>query len=144
MAYGLSGVLAGDDELKQLGRRFVDLAMAQYRDSDGVFLEKGGPDSSYQAVAALKLQVWTLYFADKKLDAAIDRAVRWELGRVGPDGRIDTTGNTRTGLGQEQWMGHEKGVNLSEITLCLLYHYARTGDKKSLAAARRIVESRKP
>ena len=26
-------------------------------------------------------------------------------------------------------MGHGKGVNLSEITLCLLYHYARTGNR---------------
>jgi hypothetical protein len=143
LAYGLSGVLANDDELKQLGRRFVDLAMTHYRENDGVFLEKGGPDSSYQAVAALKLQVWTLYFADKKLETAVDGAVRWELGRVGTDGRIDTTGNTRTGQGQERWMGHEKGANLSEITLCLLYHYTRTGDKDSLAAARRIVEGRK-
>ena len=31
-------------------------------------------------------------------------------------------------------MGHEKGVNLSEITLCLLYDYARTGNR---AIARR-------
>jgi hypothetical protein len=144
LAYGLSGVLCGDDELKQLGRRFVDLAMTQYRASDGVFLEKGGWDSSYQAVAALKLQVWTLYFPDKKLEAAAERAIRWELGRIGADGKVDVAGNTRTGLEQEQWMGHPKGVNLSEITLCLLYHYARTGDKDALAAARRIVESRKP
>jgi hypothetical protein len=144
LAYGLSGVLCGDDELKKVGRRFADQAMAQYRKSDGVFLEKGGADSSYQAVAAQKLLVWTLYFPDKKLDAAVDRAVRWELGRIGPAGEIDVTGNTRTGLGQEQWMGHPKGVNLSEITLCLLYHYVRTGDKDALAAARRIVESRKP
>ena len=108
-----------------------------------MFLEKGGPDSSYQAVAALKLQVWTLYFPDKKLEAAVDRAIRWELGRIGADGRIDVAGNTRTGLGQEQWMGREKDVNLSEITLCLLYYYARTGDKNALAAARRIVERRR-
>jgi hypothetical protein len=143
LAFGLSGVVTGDDELKRLGRRYVDLAMTHFRESDGVFLEKGGPDSSYQAVAALKLQVWAIYFPDKKLDAAIDKAVRWELGRVGPDGRIDTSGNTRTGQGQEHWRGHEKGTNLSEITLCLLYAYARSGDKDSLAAARRIVESRK-
>ncbi len=118
--------------------------MTQYRSSDGVFLEKGGWDSSYQAVAALKLQIWTLYFPDKKLEAAIDRAVRWELSRIGPEGEINVTGNTRTGLGQEQWMGHPKGVDLSEITLCLLYGYARTGDKNALAAARRIVDSRRP
>jgi hypothetical protein len=144
LAYGLSGVLANDDALKQTGRRFVDLAMARYRESDGVFLEKGGHDSSYQAVATLKLQMWTLYFPDKKLDAAIDRAVRWELGRVGADGQVSVVGNTRTGLGQERWQGREKDVNLSEITLCLLYHYARTGDKDSLSAAQRIAERRKP
>ena len=40
-------------------------------------------------------------------------------------------------------MGRDKGVNLSEVTFCLLYHYARTGDGRSLAAARRIVERRK-
>jgi hypothetical protein len=34
-------------------------------------------------------------------------------------------------------------VNLSEITLCLLYDFARTGNEKSLEAARRIVEQRK-
>jgi len=149
LAFGLSGVLLEDAaaelkaELKQLGRRFVDLAMAKYRESDGVFLERGGPDSSYQAVAALKLQIWTLYFPDPKLEAAADRAVRWELGRIGADGRIGVAGNTRTGLGQERWMGHEKDVNQSEVTLCLLYYYARTGDAGVLAAARRIVEQRK-
>jgi hypothetical protein len=143
LAFGLSGVLANDDELKRLGREYVDLAMNCYRADDGMFLEKGGHDSSYQAVAALKLQVWVTYFADKKLDTAIDRAIRWELARVGLDGSIDTTGNTRTGHGQEQWMGHEKDVNLSEITLCLLYYYARTGDKDALAAAQRIVAGRK-
>ncbi len=143
LAYGLSGLLANDVQLKQLGRRFVDLAMTRYRRSDGVFLEKGGPDSSYQAVATLKLQVWIVHFPQKKLEPAIDRAVAWELGRIGPDGRIDVTGNTRTGLGQERWMGHEKDVNQSEVTLCLLYDYARTGNRQSLAAARRIVERRK-
>jgi hypothetical protein len=143
LAYGLSGVLAGDADLKRVGRRFVDLAMKQYRRSDGVFLEKGGADSSYQAVAAWNLQIWLLYMPDAKLEEAVDRAVAWERGRVRPDGQVDVAGNTRTGLGQEQWMGHNKGVNLSEITLCLLYHYARTGAPESLAAARRIVERRR-
>ena len=143
LAYGLSGILTDDDSLKRLARDFVDLAMTNYRRCDGVFLEKGGSDSSYQAVAALKLQVWVLHFPDPELQSAIDRAVRWEIGRIGPDGQVDVTGNTRTGLGQEQWMGRDKDVNLSEVTLCLLYHYARTCNDPSLAAARRIVERRK-
>ena len=143
LAYGLSGKLTDDDELMQLGRHFIDMAMNRYRPSDGVFLEQGGFDSSYQAVAALKLQVWVLHFPDEKLEAAIDRAVCWEVGRVGCDGQVDVTGNTRTGLGQEQWMGRDKDVNLSEVTLCLLYYYARTCDCPTLAAARRIIERRK-
>ena len=87
LAYGLSGVVAGDGELKQTGRRFVDLAMSKYRTADGVFLEKDGHDSSYQAVAAMNLQVWTIYFPDKKLDEAIEKAVEWERTAWGPTAR---------------------------------------------------------
>jgi hypothetical protein len=143
LAFGLSGVLADDAELKQVGRHFVDLAMKLYRPEDGVFLEKGGADSSYQAVATMNLEVWLIYFPDKNLEAAADRAAHWEVGRVLPDGQVEIAGNTRTGLGQERWMGHEKDVNLSEVTLCLLYHYAQTGDEESLSSARRIVDRRR-
>ena len=143
LAFGLAGVIGGDDRLKQTARAFGDLAMSQYRAGDGVFLERHGWDSSYQAGIASNLQVWLLYFPDKKLAAAADKAVRWELGRVGRDGQIDVSGNTRTGLGQEQWMGHAKEVDLSEITLCLLYDHARSDRRESLDAARRIVERRR-
>jgi len=142
LAYGLSGLLADDPELQSIGRRFVDLAMEQFRPCDGVFLEKGGHDSSYQAVAARNLMLWTLYFPDEKLGAQADQAARWLRDRVGPDGQVDVAGNTRTGLGQEQWMGRDKDVNLSEITLCLLWHHALTEQKSSLDAARRIQKSR--
>jgi hypothetical protein len=69
--------------------------------------------------------------------------VRWEIGRVGSDGEVDVAGNTRTGLNQEMWQGNYKDVNLSEVTFCLLYDYARTGNEESLRAAKRIVEYRK-
>jgi hypothetical protein len=143
LAYSLSGLLANDEDLQTLGREFVEAAMKLYRDSDGVFLEKGGHDSSYQAVAALKLQVWLTYFPDKKLESAVENSVRWEIGRVGSDGEVDVAGNTRTGLNQEMWQGNYKDVNLSEVTFCLLYDYARTGNEESLRAAKRIVEYRK-
>ncbi len=143
LAYGLSGVLSGDGRLKLSGGTFLGLAMAQYRSADGVFLENHGADSSYQAVAALNLQVWLLYFPDKTREAAANAAVRWELGRIRADGWVDVAGNTRTGLGQERWMGHPKQVDLSAITFCLLYDFARMGRRESLEAARRIVQRRK-
>jgi hypothetical protein len=143
LAYGLSGLLNDDKKLQSLGREFVDLAMKHYRESDGVFLEKGGHDSSYQAVAALKLQVWTTYFPDKKLETAADKAVGWEIGRIKPDGEVDVSENTRTGLNQEIWQGNYKDVNLSEVTFCLLYDYARAGNQEALSAAKRITDFRK-
>jgi hypothetical protein len=143
LAYGLSGLLDDDKELQSLGREFVDEAMKQYRESDGVFLEKGGHDSSYQAVVALKLLVWTTYFPEEKLEAAARKAVCWEIGRVKPDGEVEVAGNTRTGLKQEKWMGNFKEVNLSEVTFCLLYEHARYGDEEAFSAAKRIVERRK-
>ena len=69
--------------------------------------------------------------------------MRWEIGRVKPDGEVEVAGNTRTGLKQEKWMGNYKEVNLSEVTFCLLYENARSGDQDALAAAKRIVERRK-
>jgi hypothetical protein len=143
LAYGLSGLLTDDKQLREFGREFVDLAMKHFRESDGVFLEKGGHDSSYQAVAALKLQVWITYFPDDNLKFAADKAVKWERGRIRPDGEVDVSENTRTGLHQEKWQGNYKDVNLSEVTFCLLYHYARTGDRDSRDAAKRIVAWRK-
>lgn len=143
LAFGLAGKLTADKELEQIGRRFVDLAMAKYRPRDGVFLEKGGHDSSYQAVAAMKLLVWTIHFPDEKLQSASHKAICWLRERIDAQGQVDVSGNTRTGLGQERWRERPKEVNLSEITLALLYHYALTGDNDSLAAARRVVEARR-
>ncbi len=94
LAYGLSGLLADDRQLQSIGRQFVAAAMKHYRESDGVFLEKGGHDTSYQAVAALKLQVWITYFPDKELEAAAEKAVKWEVSRIEPDGQIDVAENT--------------------------------------------------
>jgi hypothetical protein len=143
LALGLSGLLADDEKLKEQGREFVDLAMKKYRESDGVFLEKGGHDSSYQAVAALKLQVWLTYFPDEKLEPVVKKAIAWELGRVKETGEVEVAGNTRTGLKQEKWQGRYKEVNLSEITFCFLYDHARTGNEESLNAAKKIIERRK-
>ncbi|MCC6124112.1 MAG: hypothetical protein IT426_04060 [Pirellulales bacterium] len=143
LACGLSGLLTDDAELQKFGREFVDLAMKHYRASDGVFLEKGGHDSSYQAVAALKLQVWITYFPEAKLKSAAEKAVRWERGRIRPGGEVDVSENTRTGLHQEKWQGNYKDVNLSEVTFCLLYDYALTGNRDSLEAAKRIIAHRK-
>jgi hypothetical protein len=139
LAYGTSGLLCDDASLARLGRSFVDLALGLYRSEDGVFLEKNGHDSSYQAVSAWLLQVWALHFPDRTLEAVTDKAAQWVVDRIQSDGSVDVTGNTRTGLGQETWQGRVKDVNYPEVLRCLLYFVARRGDSKAGEAAKRLM-----
>lgn len=137
-AFGLTGILLDDEKLIGISREFLARGMKLYRDDDGVFLERGGGDSSYQAVCLLRLQEMVLYFPDPRIENAIRKGVKWELGRIRLDGTISTEGNTRVRPGGEKFMGHEKQVNVGEITLALLYFHARTGDPEVLAAIKRI------
>ena len=51
-AFGLCGLVLEDDQLKESSSRLVKAALAR-RDKDGVFIERGGRDSSYNAVCVL-------------------------------------------------------------------------------------------
>lgn len=138
-AFGFSGILLNNDDLKQLGKEFADAGLRLQR-NDGVFLEKGGHDSSYQAVALLKLQYYAIRFPCGSFEDAINRGTEWEMGRIKPNGEVDVSGNTRTGLGQEKFMGRAKDVNYSEVILSLLYYSARTGNKKASETAENIYQ----
>ena len=142
-AFALTGLLLGDERLVEMGRHFVERALALQRE-DGVFIERGGFDSSYQAVALLKLEVRSMYFPDTKVSAAIERGMPCELARIKPTGEVEVDGNTRTGLGQEKFLGREKGVNYGEVAQALLYHGARRGRKDVIEMGERVLNFRYP
>ncbi|MDR3404582.1 MAG: hypothetical protein P4L99_18920 [Chthoniobacter sp.] len=137
-AFFFTAQLLGDTALEKLGHEFIDQGMQLYRPEDGVFLEHNGADSSYQAVNLLRLQEIVLHFPDRKIEDAVARGVQWEIARIGPDGAVSTDGNTRVYAGGEKFMGHEKQVNIGEISLALLYYHERTGDPAALAAVERL------
>ena len=137
-AFSFAGILLKDEKLTAVGKNFLTRGMKLFRDEDGVFLEHGGGDSSYQAVNLLRLQEIVIYFPDPKLEAAIRKGMKWELTRIAPDGTVSTEGNTRVHPGGEKFMGTEKQVNVYEITLALLYFHIRTGDADALAASQRM------
>ncbi|MEI8289427.1 MAG: hypothetical protein WCH99_08125 [Verrucomicrobiota bacterium] len=137
-AFGFAGILLQDEKLVAAGKDFLNRSLKLYRDVDGVFLEHGGGDSSYQAVNLLRLQEIVIHFPDPKLEAAIRQGMKWELNRIAADGTVSTEGNTRVRPGGEKFMGTEKQVNVGEVTLALLYFHLRTGDAEALAAAQRI------
>ena len=119
-AFGLCGVVLNDEELKATSRQLVALALKR-RDADGIFIEKSGRDSSYNAVSLLMGQVLAIYQPEPVLDAAFVKAMAWERTRIRPTGEVEVKGNTRTGVGKEVYMGKPKNVNYREVILAFCY-----------------------
>jgi hypothetical protein len=138
-AFAFSGLLLHDEKLVALGKEFLARGMKLYRDEDGVFLELGGGDSSYQAVCLLRLQEIVIHFPDRQVEEAIRKGIQWELGKVEKNGTISSQGNTRVRPGGETFLGHEKQINVGEVLLALLYYHVRTGDREALQTAERVL-----
>jgi hypothetical protein len=136
-AFGLCGKVLGSKQYLATSQRLVDVALG-LRDVDGVFIENGGRDSSYNAVSLLMAQVLAFHLPDPKLQAALDRAMAWQRTRILPTGEVLVTGNTRTGLGQEtSFGGGTKKVNYKEVALAL-YYFSATRDKPMVALAEKV------
>ncbi|MBI5768105.1 MAG: hypothetical protein HZA93_09935 [Verrucomicrobia bacterium] len=138
-AFGLCGTALGDETLVGLSRNLIKHALT-LRDRDGVFIENGGRDSSYNVVSILFGQVLALHVDLPEFEAALGRAMAWQLTRIGRDGEVDVTGNTRTGVGKEPspYTGKAKTVNYHEIVWALTLYGAVHRDPAALAAADRV------
>jgi hypothetical protein len=137
-AFGLCGVVLHDEALKATSRDLVARALER-RDADGVFIEKQGRDSSYNAVSILMGQVLAIYQPDPALDAALSRAMVWERTRVLPTGEVKVQGNTRTGVGKEVYLGHPKEVNYREVVLAFCYFGMIHDNPGDLALAEKVL-----
>jgi hypothetical protein len=139
-AFGLAGILLNDNNFKQIGRDFVELGLAAQR-ADGVFVEHGGYDSSYQATSLLQLQQYAIHNpGDPQIEDAIRRGAEWELTRIEWNGEVNVEGNTRTGSGQEDFMGQTKGVNYPEVILALFYYGTRNHCPRAVRAGTHVYE----
>lgn len=137
-AFGLCGLALHDDKLIETARKLIAHAL-KYQDKDGVFIENGGQDSSYNAVSILFGQILALHLPLPELEKALTKAVAWELTRIKPSGEVDVTGNTRTGVGKEKsYFGEPKEVNYGEVIQALLLYGTVRQDKAALAAAERV------
>jgi hypothetical protein len=129
-AFGLCGVILKDEKLIATSKKLIRHAIS-YRDKDGIFIEKGGRDSSYNAVSIFFGEVLALNLNIPEFEAVLPAAVKWEMSRVKPSGEVDVTDNTRTGVGKEFVAGHPKNVNTKEVVFAftlygLIYHDAKT------------------
>lgn len=115
-AFIACGNLLSDSALILKGESFLELAKKNVQD-DGVLLEGGGHDTSYQSVSVRNLfdiisestgycEIW-LPIATK--------ATLWLHNRVRDDGTVDSSGNTRTCSGGEQIDGQPKLLSITKV-----------------------------
>jgi len=137
-AFGTCGLVLHDDRLVANSRKLIAHALTR-RDEEGVFIEKGGRDSSYNVVSIYFGQVLALHVKLPEFEAALAAAVAWELTRIKETGEVDVTGNTRTGVGKEKsYTGQPKNVNYNEVVFALTYYGIVHQDRAALAAADRV------
>lgn len=138
-AFGLCGLVLDDPVMIQRSRQLIAHALT-LRDKEGVFIERGGRDSSYNVVSILFGQVLALHLPLPEFEAALPAAVEWQLTRILPSGEVDVGGNTRTGVGKEAdpFSGKSKNVNYTEVAMALTLYGTIHRDKEVLAAADRV------
>ncbi len=137
-AFGTCGLVLKDERLVATSRKLVAHALT-LRDAEGVFIEHGGRDSSYNVVSILFGQVLALHVSLPEFEAALPAAVKWQLSKIRESGEVDVTGNTRTGVGKEKsYSGQPKNVNYNEVVFALTYYGIVHHDPAALAAADRV------
>lgn len=137
-AFGTCGLVLHDEAMVATARRLVAEALKQ-RDDEGVFLEHGGRDSSYNAVSLLFAQVLALHVPMPELDEALVKAARWQVSRVLVSGEVDSRGNTRTGVGKEPgYNGQPKAINYNEVVLALTLNGLIHTNSVVMEAAERV------
>ena len=137
-AFGTCGVFLGDEQLVAQSKKLIAHAIT-LRDKEGVFIENGGRDSSYNVVSILFGSVLAFHVPLPEFEAVLPAAVAWQITRVLPSGEVDVSGNTRTGVGKEpDAFGKAKTVNYKEVVLALTIYGLVHHDKAALAAADRV------
>lgn len=137
-AFGLCGLVLNDETLKATSAKLVASALKR-RDADGVFIERGGRDSSYNAVSLLMGQVLLLYLPNPELEAAMVQTMKWQRTQILDTGEVKVEGNTRTGVGREAgWSGHPKTVNYPEVAQALCYYGMTHDDPELLTLAAKV------
>ena len=139
-AFGLCGLVLDDAQLKESSSKLVKAALER-RDKDGVFIERSGRDSSYNAVSILMGTHLSLYIPNPELVAAFKPAMAWQRTRIKPTGEVEVGGNTRTGVGKElSPSGVPKNVNYREVSQTLWYYGALNNEPDLIALALKVDE----
>jgi hypothetical protein len=131
-AFGEAGMLCENRFLIDKSTGYVQAGISR-QDPSGFNPEKGGYDSSYHAVGLVFAERYYDIVVEGELKGALygmlERANTWLASRVHPDGTIDVTGNTRTGLAPEKTRaGKLKKVSYGQTMRAFYHWYLISGD----------------
>ncbi|MEM8671556.1 MAG: hypothetical protein AAGG48_28810 [Planctomycetota bacterium] len=118
LAFDMLGKILDKQSANDVAVTFVAKALEQVDAKDGYFIEGGGFDSSYNAVAtALTLRLFMVGFRPKELRPICNNAIAWQSGRVLESGEVSTQGNARVRPGKsgESFLGKEKDVDIGHV-----------------------------
>jgi hypothetical protein len=143
-AIGGVGLLFQDQALIDKGVWLIRNGIA-LQQANGVNPERGGPDTSYQALGLLYACRYYQAIADDamrtELIPTIDKGFAWLLGRIRADGDIDGTGNTRTGVsGEPSRDGKPKRLDYHTTAVAVACWGQLTRNPELEVTAQRIID----
>jgi hypothetical protein len=142
-ALGQAGVLLHDKQLVERSAEYIREGVG-LQDAAGFNPERGGYDSSYNAVGIFYAERYYENVASAELRQAmyksIENAIRWEASRVVESGEVQTEGNTRVGSGREEKgrSGKTKTVAYGTVYRAFEYWSIISGDRKYSGLAKRV------
>jgi hypothetical protein len=142
IALGATGLLSGNSTLTTWSRTYAWQGIHMTR-LDGVMPEDGGHDSGYQALGMIDATKYLTLVATgslyEALHAALARGEAWELSRIGVDGSVNQTGDSRTvGCEETNPAGHCKTVFYAPIFSALARWAAISGDTRYASASQKV------
>lgn len=123
--------------------RYAELGLAMQ--ADGMQIEKGGGDVSYQAYGVLQAQRFLATCPSPSLAARVKamtiRSLDWACNFIASDGTVSLVGSTRTGV-EVSWSGVTKSIDYKTIVQCFSAQTTLTDDPGYRAVARAVAAGR--
>lgn len=141
---GEAGELCNDPSLIKVSEYYARKGLER-QTPEGINPEKGGEDSSYQVVGILMAEKYytVCRSADLKsrIIGMIQKGLDWELTQITPEGDINTSGSTRTGV-EVGRSGKEKKADYMSAIQAFIYGEALTKDQRYSAIAMSLAKYR--
>lgn len=142
LAFETLGRILMNNEAILVASSFVAMAIEQVNEHDGYFIEGGGFDSSYNAVAvALTLRLLMIDHHETGLRSICVNAIRWQKSRILASGEVLTEGNTRVHPGRsgESFLGRKKDVDIGHVVEAFMLASQALSDTDSYSTAQKVI-----